>query len=69
MGKPASDATLLRQAKYDLKEARVKRDQFEKQMIAWQHQANDAIRDANDWKRRFDALLARDTACGPGKGE
>lgn len=59
MGKPASDATLLRQARAELKRETEARRLAEQQRDAYRARATAAEQEVAAWKARFDMLLQK----------
>jgi hypothetical protein len=61
MGRERSDATKLRDVNSQLAFAKKIAADESAAMTHWRNRAIAAENDALDWKKRFDALLARDT--------
>lgn len=57
MGKPPSDATLLRQARSELNEWKRRAQRAEMHLSLETQRANKAEADSNQWQRRFDSLV------------
>lgn len=59
MGRPASDTTLLRQARSELRVWKKRWEETMRERNQYLSRVNRAEAEALEWKRRFDILLAR----------
>ena len=64
MGKPPSDATLLRQTARDLRDAQRQLVEVQQERNALRGQLTKAQQETAEWRRRFDDLLARVPVAG-----
>jgi predicted nucleic acid-binding Zn-ribbon protein len=64
MSRKRSDATELRAVKRELNAAKRTWGARAEEMTHWKNRAVKAERELAEWQRRFDALLARDSAKG-----